>query len=199
MNERFFELPKEKQDKMINGALEVFGKKGYKAASTDEMVKVSGISKGLWFHYFDNKKGLYSYVSTYAVRFILLEYSIRLDGYETDYFTLRRRIEEIKMSVTDKYPCLPLFIVKLLEEDSDEIVVEIESLKLEYRDKYREFFHSLNAAGFDAPGDMKDCDALFDQAFDNILRKKYMSPVFEKEEYLKEVDRFIKLMSKINR
>ena len=199
MNERFFELPKEKQDRMINGALEVFGSKGYRYASTDEMVRACGVSKGLWFHYFDNKKGLYSYVCTYAVRFALLEYSIRIDGFETDYFSLRRRIEEIKMSMTDKYPYLPLFIVSFLEEDSEDVVADTENLRQEYRDKYRSFFHSLSAAGFDTPGDMKDCDELLDNAFDNILKNKYKSPVFSSEEYLKEVDKYLKLVSKLNR
>ena len=39
MNEKFFELKKEKQDRMINGAMKVFARNGYKRASTDEMVK----------------------------------------------------------------------------------------------------------------------------------------------------------------
>ena len=58
MNEKFYNLTNEKQDCMINGAMEVFAINGFKRASTDEMVRVSGVSKGLWFHYFDNKLGL---------------------------------------------------------------------------------------------------------------------------------------------
>ena len=46
MNDKFFDLKKEKQDKMINGAMQVFALKGYKLASTDDMVKVAGVSKG---------------------------------------------------------------------------------------------------------------------------------------------------------
>ena len=49
MNEKFFDLAREKQDRMINGAIEVFAKNGYKHASTDDMVKTVGVSKGLWF------------------------------------------------------------------------------------------------------------------------------------------------------
>ena len=50
MNNRFFELPKEKQDRFINAALQIFAKNGYKKASTDEIVKAASISKGLLFH-----------------------------------------------------------------------------------------------------------------------------------------------------
>ena len=53
MNEKFFDLKKEKQDRMINAALKAFAVNGYKRASTDEIVKDAGISKGLLFHYFD--------------------------------------------------------------------------------------------------------------------------------------------------
>ena len=62
MNDKFFELSKEKQDRMINGAVRVFAENGYKHASTDDMVKVAGVSKGLWFHYFGNKLGLYEFM-----------------------------------------------------------------------------------------------------------------------------------------
>ena len=39
MNEKFFDLKKEKQDRMINAALKVFAENGYGHASTDEIVK----------------------------------------------------------------------------------------------------------------------------------------------------------------
>ena len=39
MNEKFFDLKKEKQDRMINAALKVFAENGFRRASTDEMVK----------------------------------------------------------------------------------------------------------------------------------------------------------------
>ena len=47
MNEKFFDLKKEKQDRMINAALKVFASNGYKHASTDDIVTEAGISKGL--------------------------------------------------------------------------------------------------------------------------------------------------------
>ena len=67
MNNRFFELPKEKQDRFINAALQIFAKNGYKKASTDEIVKAASISKGLLFHYFGSKQGLYEFVYMYSV------------------------------------------------------------------------------------------------------------------------------------
>lgn len=52
MNNKFFDAAKEKQDRIINAALQVFAVNGYRHASTDEIVRIAGISKGLLFHYF---------------------------------------------------------------------------------------------------------------------------------------------------
>ena len=49
MNEKFFDLSREKQDRMINGALEVFARNGYKHASTDDMVKAVDVSGFVYF------------------------------------------------------------------------------------------------------------------------------------------------------
>ena len=46
MNEKFFDLKREKQDRMINAGLKVFAKYGYRHATTDDIVKEAGISKG---------------------------------------------------------------------------------------------------------------------------------------------------------
>ena len=59
MNDKFFDLKREKQDRMINASLKVFAENGYRHASTDVIVKDAGISKGLLFHYFTSKMGLY--------------------------------------------------------------------------------------------------------------------------------------------
>ena len=96
MNDKFFDLPKEKQDKIINGAVKIFAINGYKKASTDDMVRDTGVSKGLWFHYFENKLGLYTFVSDYIIRFYCMELSSMMpEG--GDYFKKIYEIERIKV------------------------------------------------------------------------------------------------------
>ena len=58
MNEKFFDLKKEKQDRMINASLKVFAEGGYAHASTDDIVREASVSKGLLFHYFGSKLSL---------------------------------------------------------------------------------------------------------------------------------------------
>ena len=60
--EKFTNIPKEKKQIIINSAYKVFSKNNYKKASTNEIVELSNISKGILFHYFKNKFNLYKYL-----------------------------------------------------------------------------------------------------------------------------------------
>jgi AcrR family transcriptional regulator len=66
MNEKFYELPEEKKHKIINAGFEIFSKNTYKKASTEDIAARAGISKGLLFYYFHNKKALYMFLLDYA-------------------------------------------------------------------------------------------------------------------------------------
>ena len=62
MNKKFFELPLEKQERIIKAAYMVFAHDNYKNASMSGIADDGGISKSLLFHYFQNKKDLYLYL-----------------------------------------------------------------------------------------------------------------------------------------
>lgn len=55
MNERFFSLPEEKQQAIINAGYRVFSQNSYKNSPMSEIADAAGISKSLLFHYFYNK------------------------------------------------------------------------------------------------------------------------------------------------
>jgi AcrR family transcriptional regulator len=48
----------EKQEKIVQAALELFAKEGYYATSTSKVAKQAGVSEGLIFRHFGNKDGL---------------------------------------------------------------------------------------------------------------------------------------------
>ena len=82
MNSKFFDLKKEKQDRMINAALKVFALQGYRHGSTDDIVREAAVSKGLLFHYFGSKLGAYRFVYDYSVRYMNLELRCQDAGHE---------------------------------------------------------------------------------------------------------------------
>ena len=86
MNSKFFDVKKDKQDAIINAALHTFALKGYKDASTDVIVKEAGISKGLLFHYFTSKQGLYDFICDYSTKYMILELTRSVKKNQRDLF-----------------------------------------------------------------------------------------------------------------
>lgn len=141
VNEKFFDLKSEKQDRMINAALKVFAVNGYKHASTDEIVKEAGISKGLLFHYFVSKIGLYSFLLDYSVKYMNFEYSRTITDAD-DYFEYLEKLEMAKLNVLKTYPYMNEFIafalkdeVKDLDNSGKEALVTYTELMERYKSK----------------------------------------------------------------
>ena len=111
---------------------------GYEHASTDEIVKEAGISKGLLFHYFISKLGLYSFVYDYSVRYIMLELSTGVSAGETDYFELQNQINLSQLQVMKNYPYMLQFLNKSREENVSEALVETEDKRGVLPEKYEE-------------------------------------------------------------
>lgn len=125
MNDKFFDLKKEKQDRMINGALKIFALNGYQKASTDDIVKEAGISKGLLFHYFGSKAGLYIFVYEYSARYMAMELQRAIGLRERDLFLLFVQIEEAKNVLLRNYPYMQKFLLSSREGLDIAILEEI--------------------------------------------------------------------------
>src|SRR3954454_11365642 len=97
MYSKFLNLDKEKQDRIINAAIKEFAQKGYDSASTNEIVKEAGISKGLLFHYFKNKKQLFFFLFDYCYNVVADEFYKKVDLTERDFFKRIRQSVQIKM------------------------------------------------------------------------------------------------------
>lgn len=121
MNEKFFDLKKEKQDRMINAGLRIFALNGYHHASTDDIVNEARISKGLLFHYFGSKSGYYAFLYDYATRYAILELtSVLKESKGMDYFDVQKTLLRIETGLMQQYPFLFLFLNSAgLEEDAE--------------------------------------------------------------------------------
>ena len=60
--EQFNQMRDETKAQIIKGALEVFAKKGYAATKISDISKVSKMSAGLIYHYFESKEALFIYL-----------------------------------------------------------------------------------------------------------------------------------------
>lgn len=119
MNEKFWDLKKSKQDNMINGSLRVFAGDGFRHASTDEIVAEASVSKGLLFHYFYSKAGLYEFLTEYSARFALVELNSEIRKAKTlSFFELHAKITRAEARVMRQYPYLFLFLETASDEGS---------------------------------------------------------------------------------
>lgn len=148
MNEKFYSLPKEKQERILNAGFRVFSQNSYKKSPVGEIAAEAGISKSLLFHYFRNKKELYLFLWEEAAR-ITLEYLTAYQCYEpTDLFEMMDRGMRAKFKLMEVYPDIALFAVKAFYEKDEGICTEIQ-------ESYQRFF-DLKARTAIAKLDRKD-------------------------------------------
>jgi len=151
MNDRFFDLSMEKQDRIMNAALKVFSKNMYKHASTDVIIKEAGISKGLLFHYFTNKAGLYSFLYAYCAKYISMERNTTIPIKETNYFELLLMMEQANLKASKKYPYIALFLDRARMEEDPEITSLIRSMKAEYEEETNVILSRADSGRFKEP------------------------------------------------
>ncbi|RPJ28365.1 MAG: TetR/AcrR family transcriptional regulator [Chloroflexi bacterium] len=58
----FFNLPEEKRETILNAAVDEFAQYGLENASTNRIVKNSGIAKGSFYQYFEDKQDVFMYL-----------------------------------------------------------------------------------------------------------------------------------------
>ena len=137
MNSKFFDLKKEKQDRIINAALKVFALQGYRHGSTDDIIREAGISKGLLFHYFGSKLGVYRFIYDYSVRYMNLELRSTVNPKEKDLFAVIKQVECARMHAMKGYPYMQQFLNRSLSEDSYEALLSVEEKRILWRKPMR--------------------------------------------------------------
>lgn len=138
MNAKFYSLPEEKQQKIINAGFRVFSQNTYKKSPVGEIAAEAGISKSLLFHYFKNKKELYLFLWDKCAE-ITRESLLRDGCYEPDdifdamYLSMKSR-----MDIMRRFPDLGNFAIKAYYEKDPEVrddIAQYISAASEYKTK----------------------------------------------------------------
>lgn len=187
MNEKFFDLNREKQDRMINAALRVFAQNGYRHASTDVIVKEAGISKGLLFHYFTNKIGLFSFLFDYSVKYMIFEYERLISPSETDYFVIRKEMERAKLNVLRSYPYLNEFIEKSLQENQLDVIQTIEESKMNYQETMAKYCSQGSRAFMRNDISESQLDNLIRYTVDGLTKDQMLSNSFQPDMLFEQI------------
>lgn len=129
MHENFIALGKEKRDRIINAAMREFAAKGFKNASTNEIVKKAGISKGALFHYFTSKLDLYGFLYRYSIDFFMETIEPRIKKLPVDVFERWIAFAALKIEIAAQYPDMAEFMQSVYKEESH---LSIDLLKAEF-------------------------------------------------------------------
>ncbi|MTI56416.1 TetR/AcrR family transcriptional regulator [Geosporobacter ferrireducens] len=103
-------MEEEKRERVIAAALKEFNK-GYHSANIDEIIKEAGISKGLIFHYFGSKRGLFLFLLKYSAEIINNEYA-KVILSSRDFLENVWEVSKLAMEMTLQYPIMYGFIGK---------------------------------------------------------------------------------------
>lgn len=198
MNEKFFDLKKEKQDRMINAALKVFAGKGYEHASTDEMVREAGISKGLLFHYFGSKLGLYAFVYDYSVRYLMLELTTGVSKEETDYFTLLEQIKGAQLMVMRNYPCMLLFLKQCEKERVKEALEAIEDKREILPGQYLSIMERADLSRLKEGTDAERLSKIIDFTLTGFMQEMFERDAFQPEHYHEEAKIYLNMLRNLS-
>lgn len=112
MNEKFFALSKAKRQSIINSGLEVFAKNPYKRASTEEIAAKAGISKGLLFHYFRNKREFYNFLYDYSEELLRRSLAEMPAETERDFFAIMTWATDKRVELLKDNPWLAPFAAR---------------------------------------------------------------------------------------
>ena len=174
MNPKFFDVKKEKQDAIINAALKVFAENGYRKASTDVIVKEAGISKGLLFHYFISKQGVYEFIYDYSVKYMMLELTNAVNKKETDFFAIQRMIEACRTRVMKNYPYMQQFLSSSKYESHPDALNVINSSEKSMEDTYNSIYKKVDMSRFPKDVDLKKVINMIGWMSDGYIKDKFL-------------------------
>lgn len=197
MNDKFFDLKKEKQDRMINAALKVFALHGYRHASTDDIVREAAISKGLLFHYFGSKLGVYTFIYEYSVRYMTLEFKTAVDVKETDPFEILKQIEQARLQAIKGYPYMQQFLTRSVSEDVGEALVAVEKLRASFAETNETIKARMDFSGLPTGVDGESLLKMIDFTRQGLMNESFRTASFQPDMLFQEIVGYIDLLKRL--
>lgn len=198
MNNKFFSLSIEKQQRIINAAYKVFSENSYKKAPMSEIADEGGVSKALLFHYFINKKELYMYLWENAIEITRKEI-IEYKTLETsDFFEMLKRSLLSKCSIMRKHPHIYAFSLRAYYETFPEIKEVIQKSYSKASNASEIIvFEKIDTSVLRKDIDLKSMYSEIFYAVDGYMLNKYRSGQIIPDEIENEIEELIELWKKI--
>jgi len=194
MNDKFFNLKREKQDRFINASLKIFSENGYQKASTDDIVREAGISKGLLFHYFGSKLGLYEFVYNYSTKLLMMEYSGNVSSEGMDFFELQKQMEVSKKNIMISYPYMNVFVGKAFREESFEVLSVVADSMDQYSECLAQTYAKADISRFKEGIDPSAILKMSIFVADGVLNEQFQNGRIDPDAYYEEVVSYLDVL-----
>ncbi|MBI9012822.1 MAG: TetR/AcrR family transcriptional regulator [Clostridiales bacterium] len=183
----------DKRDKIINSALAEFSMNSFDKASTNNIVKDANVSKGLLYHYFKSKKELYEFLREFVFKTITEKIVNELNWSEPDFFKRIEQITFIKINITNQYPKIYDFAMKLIRDSSLEEIKKLgEKYSLDLLQKV--YFENIDFTLFKDDVDVQKAMQVIQWTFEKYAEMISVRETMDTEVVMKEVESYIDLL-----
>lgn len=189
--EKFESLPADKQKKIIDAALTVFGKYSYKKASANDIAVAAEISKGMVFHYFGCKKDLYLYLVKMCGDILTAEQKKHSDKMSADFFDRIKFATLIKISAVKQHPAILEFLKNVYFETDPEVEEEIRMMTSSgVKNSWEMLLSGIDTSKFKNPSAPILLAKLLRWAGDGVMEDRYEGKDIDArmEEYIACID-----------
>ena len=111
----------EKHQLIMTAAASLFAKQGYHKTTIDEIVARAGISKGLFYHYFENKRDIYIHLYNSYVDILSKTIREKIDTGNSDFFVRLTQVTRIRIDFIAAYPSLFNFLYSAYYEEHPDV------------------------------------------------------------------------------
>lgn len=94
----------EKKERIWHAALQQFYDKGFEAASTNQITKAAGVSKGILFHYYTDKKTLYLSIVDDCIEHYYKKLVSQMNNVSDDLFEALQQLSDLKIQLFREEP-----------------------------------------------------------------------------------------------
>ena len=196
--EHFINPHAEEQTALINAAMSLFGKNGYKKASVGDIAAEAGLAKGMINYYFGSKRNLYFYLAELCGKNLVEEMEKNYDPDVTDFFDNLKMMTRIKISLIKSHPGIFSFLTSFYLEQDPDVKDEVqEYMAKSLKQREQRVFKDIDVSRFKDDVDPKLIDRLLVWAGEGMANNMKQGFDFEQiEAFANELFACLDIMKK---
>jgi len=195
-------MPDCRRTALINAAISEFATAGYLAASTNRIVEAAHVSKGLLFHYFGDKKGLYVEAVQTCITELIRRFDESLGPTSPDLFERLRQYALAKWSLVEEEPTTFAFLQEAMTDPPAELRDDLLASTAEITaSTYQRLFQGIDTGAFRPGVTVEQAMRLLSWTFDGLgkqyttlLRQQPLDLESVRNVMVGEVDTYVALL-----